>query len=262
MSVSRLPGRLSAGTFSSRRQADREVPGSVKRRRLPRAASATWGELSELRSPGGAASPSPRWTRSGATRPPCAPSCPARYGCSTPFHVTRLGLTALDEVRRRVQQDTLHWRGDKADPLHRIRRLLRRAPETLSERAWARLETGLGLGDPPRRGHSGVDGRAQGALPLPPRPRPARRPPPTARRAAVSTEVTPDGLRPRRRGVDPDRRPLRPTPTALDAVSVPPRQRKGPIQPIHARLASRRVVPPARLPRVPSATVLAHRRQT
>ena len=75
-----------------------------------------WGELSELRSPGGAASPSPRWTRSGATRPPCAPSCPARYGCSTPFHVTRLGLTALDEVRRRVQQDTPHWRGDNADP--------------------------------------------------------------------------------------------------------------------------------------------------
>ena len=24
------------------------------------------------------------------------------------FHVTRLGLTALDEVRRRVQHDTLH----------------------------------------------------------------------------------------------------------------------------------------------------------
>jgi transposase len=64
------------------------------------------------------------------------------------FHVTRLGLTALDEVRRRVQQDTLHRRGHRDDPLYRIRRLLRRAPETLSERAWTRLETGLVLGDP------------------------------------------------------------------------------------------------------------------
>jgi transposase len=64
------------------------------------------------------------------------------------FHVTRLGLAAVDEVRRRVQQQTLHRRGHKHDPLYRIRRLLHRAPETLSERAWARLETGLILGDP------------------------------------------------------------------------------------------------------------------
>jgi transposase len=64
------------------------------------------------------------------------------------FHVTRLGLAAVDEVRRRVQQDTRHRRGHKHDPLYRIRRLLRRAPETLSTRAWARLETGLILGDP------------------------------------------------------------------------------------------------------------------
>lgn len=64
------------------------------------------------------------------------------------FHVTRLGLAAVDEVRRRVQQQTLRRRGHTHDPLYRIRRLLRRAPETLSERAWARLETGLALGDP------------------------------------------------------------------------------------------------------------------
>ena len=64
------------------------------------------------------------------------------------FHVTRLGLAAVDEVRRRVQQDTLQRRGHRDDPLYRIRRLLRRAPESLSERAWARLETGLVLGDP------------------------------------------------------------------------------------------------------------------
>jgi transposase len=64
------------------------------------------------------------------------------------FHVTRLGLAAVDDVRRRVQQQTTGHRGYKHDPLYRIRRLLRRAPETLSERAWTRPETGLALGDP------------------------------------------------------------------------------------------------------------------
>jgi transposase len=73
---------------------------------------------------------------------------PATVRVLDAFHVTRLGLAALDEVRRRVQQQTLHRRGHKHDPLYRIRRLLRRAPETLPERAWARLETGLILGDP------------------------------------------------------------------------------------------------------------------
>ena len=64
------------------------------------------------------------------------------------FHVTRLALAAVDEVRRRVQQQTLNRRGHRDDPLYRIRRLLRRAPETLTGRAWTRLETGLLLGDP------------------------------------------------------------------------------------------------------------------
>ena len=73
---------------------------------------------------------------------------PAAVRVLDAFHVTRLGLAAVDEVRRRVQQDTLHRRGHATDPLYRIRRLLRRAPETLSELAWTRLETGLALGDP------------------------------------------------------------------------------------------------------------------
>ena len=41
-----------------------------------------------------------------------------------PFHVVRLGNTALDEVRRRVQQQTLGHRGHKHDPLYRARKLL------------------------------------------------------------------------------------------------------------------------------------------
>ncbi|HEY3477295.1 MAG TPA: ISL3 family transposase [Streptomyces sp.] len=73
---------------------------------------------------------------------------PAAVRVLDAFHVTRLGLAAVDEVRRRVQQESLHRRGHRDDPLYRIRRLLRRAPETLSARAWTRLETGLVLGDP------------------------------------------------------------------------------------------------------------------
>ncbi len=42
------------------------------------------------------------------------------------FHVVKLANTALGEVRRRVQQDTLGHRGHAGDPLSRIRRLLLR----------------------------------------------------------------------------------------------------------------------------------------
>ena len=41
-----------------------------------------------------------------------------------PFHVVKLGLTCVDVVRRRVQQDTLGRRGHAMDPLFRRRRLL------------------------------------------------------------------------------------------------------------------------------------------
>jgi len=40
------------------------------------------------------------------------------------FHVVKLGSQAFDQVRRRVQQHTLHRRGHKNDPLYRIRRTL------------------------------------------------------------------------------------------------------------------------------------------
>jgi transposase len=64
-----------------------------------------------------------------------------------PFHVVRLGLDAVDQVRRRVQQETLGHRGHAGDPLFRIRRLLRRGHEHHSERSWARLLIGLVAGD-------------------------------------------------------------------------------------------------------------------
>ncbi|HEY1565683.1 MAG TPA: ISL3 family transposase [Solirubrobacteraceae bacterium] len=65
-----------------------------------------------------------------------------------PFHITKLGLDVLDEVRRRVQQDTLGRRGHRHDPLYRGRRLARRRYDRLSQRAWDRLRRRLADGDP------------------------------------------------------------------------------------------------------------------
>jgi transposase len=64
------------------------------------------------------------------------------------FHVTKLGFTAVDEVRRRVQQATLGQRGHKGDPLYEVRRLLRRRADRLSPHAVARLDAALSAGDP------------------------------------------------------------------------------------------------------------------
>jgi len=63
------------------------------------------------------------------------------------FHVTRLGFAAVDDVRRRIQQELTGHRGRKDDPLYRIRRLLRRGHEHHSEHSWARLLAGLDTGD-------------------------------------------------------------------------------------------------------------------
>ena len=63
------------------------------------------------------------------------------------FHVTRLGFTCVDDVRRRVQRDTTGHRGRKDDPLYRIRRVLRRRADNLTPRAWERLLAGLNAGD-------------------------------------------------------------------------------------------------------------------
>jgi transposase len=65
-----------------------------------------------------------------------------------PFHVVRLGLTCVDQVRRRVQQDTLAHRGLAGDPLFTVRRLLRRRADRLSTTQTVRLEAALAAGDP------------------------------------------------------------------------------------------------------------------
>src|SRR4051794_36572043 len=64
------------------------------------------------------------------------------------FHVVKLGTQVVDEVRRRVQQDTLGHRGHKDDPLYKIRGLLRRGREHLTDKQTTKLNTGLAAGDP------------------------------------------------------------------------------------------------------------------
>jgi len=64
------------------------------------------------------------------------------------FHVVRLGTQVVDEVRRRVQQDTLGRRGHKDDPLYKIRGLLRHGVEHLTEKQQAKLSHCLDAGDP------------------------------------------------------------------------------------------------------------------
>ena len=64
------------------------------------------------------------------------------------FHVVKLGTQVLDEVRRRVQQQTLHQRGHRDDPLYKIRGLLRHGAEHLNERQIRKLDACLEAGDP------------------------------------------------------------------------------------------------------------------
>jgi transposase len=65
-----------------------------------------------------------------------------------PFHLVKLANTALDECRRRVQDETLGHRGRKADPLYRCRRLLTKADERLDENGRTKLLGLLRAGDP------------------------------------------------------------------------------------------------------------------
>jgi transposase len=64
------------------------------------------------------------------------------------FHVVRLAMKAMEETRRRVQQEQLGHRGRRNDPLYAIRNVLRAGAEKLSERQIARLNAGLEAGDP------------------------------------------------------------------------------------------------------------------
>ena len=65
-----------------------------------------------------------------------------------PFHVVRLGNDAVDEVRRRVQNQTLGHRGRKDDPLYRARKLLVSASGRITDNGRVRLRGLLEAGDP------------------------------------------------------------------------------------------------------------------
>jgi len=65
-----------------------------------------------------------------------------------PFHVVRVGNRCVDQVRRRVQNETLGHRGRKRDPLYRIRKLLLTGSERLDQRGSDRMLLGLRVGDP------------------------------------------------------------------------------------------------------------------
>lgn len=65
-----------------------------------------------------------------------------------PFHVVRLANRCLDQVRRRVQNQTLGHRGRKRDPLYRIRKLMLTGTERLEGPGLDRMLLGLRLGDP------------------------------------------------------------------------------------------------------------------
>ena len=65
-----------------------------------------------------------------------------------PFHVVRVANRCLDQVRRRVQNQTLGHRGRKRDPLYRIRKLMLKGAERLDSGGVDRLLLALRVGDP------------------------------------------------------------------------------------------------------------------
>lgn len=69
---------------------------------------------------------------------------PAAVEVMDPFHVVKLAGDSLagdrlDEVRRRVQQETTGHRGKKGDPLYQVRRTLHTGCQLLTERQQQRI---------------------------------------------------------------------------------------------------------------------------
>jgi len=75
---------------------------------------------------------------------------PTAVQVADPYHVVHLANVALDECRRRVQNETVGHRGRKDDPLYRCRRRLVMAAERLTAQGRERLVGLLAAGDPKR----------------------------------------------------------------------------------------------------------------
>ena len=73
---------------------------------------------------------------------------PDAHQVADPFHVVKLANDALDEVRRRVQNQTMGHRGHKHDPLYRARKLLIAASERLTDDGRTKLRGLLDARDP------------------------------------------------------------------------------------------------------------------
>lgn len=65
-----------------------------------------------------------------------------------PFHVVRVANRCLDQIRRRVQNETLGHRGRKDDPLFKIRKIMLTGAERLDAKGTERMLLGLRAGDP------------------------------------------------------------------------------------------------------------------
>ena len=85
---------------------------------------------------------------SGPYRKAFTDTLPKAIQVADPFHVVKLANSTIDQVRRRVQHETTGGRGTKDDPLYRIRRLLLKAHERVTERGEAKLRGLLAAGDP------------------------------------------------------------------------------------------------------------------
>ena len=64
------------------------------------------------------------------------------------FHAVKLANAAIDDIRRRVQNDTLGHRGRKSDPLYRARRVFLTGIDRLSDDRIAWMFDMLAAGDP------------------------------------------------------------------------------------------------------------------
>ncbi len=85
---------------------------------------------------------------SGPYRKAFSDALPKAIQVADPFHVVKLANHTIDDVRRRVHNETTGGRGTKHDPLYRIRRLLLKAHERVTERGEAKLRGLLAAGDP------------------------------------------------------------------------------------------------------------------
>ena len=88
------------------------------------------------------------WTSPTPTAPGLSPHLSHATRVADPFHVTRVANRMVDQVRRRVQNETFGHRGRKADPLFGIRKLLLSGDERLDEQGREKLLAGLRVGDP------------------------------------------------------------------------------------------------------------------